>query len=153
MDLAARVKGGTLHGSAAALDKGRGVLLLGASGTGKSALALKLMAYGAHLVADDRVILSAQDGRVLARAPDAIKGRIEARGIGVIDAIPLEQCAIRLVVNLDRVSDQRLPHPQHALFHDVAIPLISAVQHDYFAPAILQILKASQGVFADVSHL
>ncbi len=56
---------------------GRGVLILGASGRGKSALALRLMALGAVLVADDRTDLCREGDSVMARAPDAIKGMIE----------------------------------------------------------------------------
>ncbi|KNG93192.1 HPr kinase/phosphorylase [Pseudaestuariivita atlantica] len=141
MDLAARVRDGTLHGSAVALDPGRGVLILGQSGKGKSALALALMAYGAHLVADDRVILAAKDGHVAARAPATIAGRIEARGIGILKADALPECQLRLVVDLDEEAQKRIPDAASARFHDLAIPLISAVPHAYFAAAVLHALK------------
>ena len=67
-----------VHASCVALG-GRGVLILGGSGAGKSGLALQLMAYGAALVSDDRTILSNRDGALQAAAPDTIRGRIEAR--------------------------------------------------------------------------
>ena len=66
---------------------GAALLILGASGRGKSALALGLMAAGATLVADDRTHLHARRRRQLvASAPAAIAGLIEARGIGILKA-------------------------------------------------------------------
>ena len=55
----------TIHAGAVGIG-GRGLLILGPSGAGKSALALALMGLGARLVADDRVILRVEDGRLLA---------------------------------------------------------------------------------------
>ena len=63
-----------VHASCVALDR-RAVLLRGASGCGKSALALQLMALGATLVADDRVILRLRDGALAASCPASIRGR------------------------------------------------------------------------------
>ena len=47
----------------------RAVLLTGASGTGKSTIALELMAYGASLVSDDQVVLVAESDVIVASAP------------------------------------------------------------------------------------
>ena len=63
-----------LHASTVAF-RGRGVVILGASGSGKSALALELMALGAGLVADDRTLVEVQDGALVASCPPAISGR------------------------------------------------------------------------------
>ena len=71
-----------LHASCVAID-GRGLLILGPSGAGKSALALQMMALGADLVSDDQTLVWAQDGRLLARAPNALSGLIEARFVGL----------------------------------------------------------------------
>ena len=67
----------TVHASCVACD-GAGVLILGASGAGKSGLALNLMALGAALVADDRVVLSREGDVVLAACPLPLRGLIEA---------------------------------------------------------------------------
>ncbi|MEF9600929.1 HPr kinase/phosphatase C-terminal domain-containing protein, partial [Paracoccus sp. PXZ] len=72
-----------LHASCIA-HRGRGLLILGPSGAGKSTLALEMMAFGATLVADDRTILRREGGRIVADAPDSIRGRIEARGVGIL---------------------------------------------------------------------
>src|SRR5262245_61986603 len=72
-----------VHGSAVAWG-GRGLLILGASGRGKSALALALTATGAALVADDRVEIVRRGRALVARAPAALAGLVEARGIGIL---------------------------------------------------------------------
>ena len=72
-----------IHASCVAIG-GRGVLLLGKSGVGKSDLALRLIAEGARLVADDRTILFAIRGALHAKAPETIKGLLEIRGVGIV---------------------------------------------------------------------
>ena len=65
-----------------------GVLIIGASGTGKSALALRLIGLGGKLVADDRTILTYHKNQIIATCPATIKGKIEARGVGIINLSP-----------------------------------------------------------------
>lgn len=82
--------------------KGKGVVLIGASGCGKSDLALRLIDRGAILVSDDQVQLKAEnDAPYLYQAPN-IAGKIEVRGIGIIDMPPVDAVPLRLVVALDR---------------------------------------------------
>lgn len=64
--------------------EGYGVLLRGPSGSGKSDLALRLIGEGADLVADDYADIDCIDTRLVARAPTAIAGLIEVRGLGVV---------------------------------------------------------------------
>ncbi|MBI1238249.1 MAG: serine/threonine protein kinase [Alphaproteobacteria bacterium] len=90
-----------------------GALLLGPSGAGKSDLALRLIAEGALLVADDQALLAASDGAIIARAPAAIAGLIEARGIGLV-AVPSIRstrlaCAFTLAPG---ITPERLPEPE-----------------------------------------
>ena len=87
--------GPPLHASAVALTPAAGVLILGPSGVGKSSLALRLMALGARLVADDGVALTVQAGALIARAPAPIAGLIEARGAGILHAEALAQAGAR----------------------------------------------------------
>jgi len=98
----------TLHATTIAFD-GRAILLTGASGSGKSALALQLMAIGAGLVADDQTILTLQGAQIIATCPPAIAGMIEARGVGLLNTPPLPQAIVALVIDLDRVETERLP--------------------------------------------
>jgi serine kinase of HPr protein (carbohydrate metabolism regulator) len=90
-----------------------GVLIRGASGAGKSRLALALIERGGRLVADDRVHLSACHGRLVATAPAAISGRLELRGRGIITVPHERSVVIRLVVDMVEESGvERLPEEQ-----------------------------------------
>ena len=105
------------------------VLLLGRSGSGKSDLALRLIADGAKLIADDRVELLVIDGRLHCRAPRdmpaALKGRIEARGVGILPVpvadgpVPLAWC-----VELAETGEiERLPTAETREWLGEAVPL------------------------------
>ena len=86
-----------------------GVLILGESGTGKSDLALRLIAMGANLVADDRCEVSFDGAALRARAPRAIAGLIEIRGLGIV-ALPFAtDVRIALVARTMRGLPDRLP--------------------------------------------
>lgn len=95
-----------------------GVLIRGASGAGKSALALALLDLLAargrfgRLVADDQVFLAAANGRLVARVPASIAGLVERRGAG-IEPIAHEPAAlVRLVVDLvEPAALERVPEP------------------------------------------
>ncbi len=127
----------TLHASAVAI-AGRGVLIVGASGRGKSALALGLMALGADLVADDRTVLTAQDGDVILSAPAPIRGLIEARHVGLLCA-PAPECApLRLVVDLDTPETERLPPPRVRRMLGIETALLHGVARGHFPAAIRQ---------------
>ncbi len=101
----------TVHGTAVARG-GRGVLIIGASGAGKSALALELMALGADLVADDAVLLHKSGAALMMRCPASIAGRIEARGVGLISVMPIAQAGLAFIVDLDKKETSRLPAPR-----------------------------------------
>jgi HPr kinase/phosphorylase len=64
--------------------RGVGVLLLGASGVGKSEIALELVSRGHQLVADDVVELFLENGRVMGRARETIRHFLEIRGLGIL---------------------------------------------------------------------
>lgn len=97
-----------LHASCVSV-QGRGLLILGASGSGKSALALQMMGLGADLVSDDQTLITAEEGRLIARAPAQISGMIEARFLGLLRAPAVPLAEVVLVVDLDRVETERLP--------------------------------------------
>lgn len=116
----------TVHASAVAL-AGRAVLILGASGAGKSGLALQMIARGAALVADDRVVLRRRaDGRLTAEAPHALEGMIEARGIGILRmaAPPVPGAEVVLAVDLDRAPETRMPQSRSIAYLDSTVRLI-----------------------------
>ena len=74
----------TLHASCVAI-RGRAVMIEGRSGSGKSDLALRLIDRGAVLVADDQLLVQRHGATLLASAPDRIAGRMEARGLGIVE--------------------------------------------------------------------
>ena len=98
-----------IHASCVAIG-GKGVLLLGDSGAGKSALALRLIDGGAKLVADDRCDLFSRAGKLQARAPASIAGLMEMRGIGIVAMPHAKDAPVMLAVRLGK-NRQRLPKP------------------------------------------
>ncbi|WP_316014744.1 HPr kinase/phosphatase C-terminal domain-containing protein [Roseobacter sp. HKCCA0434] len=97
----------SLHATAVAGRK-RGLIIVGAAGSGKSSLALDLVSRGCRLIADDRVILEAEAGRLVASPPSTLRGRIELRGIG-IGRVGAVTTGIHLCVDLDEIPDGRQP--------------------------------------------
>ncbi len=129
-----------LHASCVALE-GQGLLITGASGRGKSALALQLMAYGAQLVADDRVLVQLLDGQVIARAPDPIRGLIEARCMGLLKAQIRSPVPVVAMVDLEQLETERLPRRQTTRLLGKTLPLVKRVDAPHFAPALMQFLR------------
>lgn len=136
-----------LHASCVAVDAA-GVLFLGASGRGKSGLALQIMALGASLVSDDRTCLSVGNGpagpQLIADAPETLRGLIEARGVGILNAMPSGPCAVTLVVDLDQMEEHRLPPLRSTVLLGIRLPLVHMIDNPAFPAAILQYLKAGR---------
>ncbi len=110
-----------VHATAVAID-GRAVLLLGASGSGKSDLALRLIDRGAKLIADDQTRLRRREEALIASAPSEIKGLIEVRGLGIVAVPTLAEAPVRLAVELVRSEAvERLPEPDWAEFLGVRV--------------------------------
>jgi serine kinase of HPr protein (carbohydrate metabolism regulator) len=122
---APRLSSETVHASAVAID-GRGVLIGGRSGHGKSDLALRLIDRGAILISDDYTILCREDGRAIASAPATILGKIEMRGIGLLEEVAhVQGVPVALFVDLD-ATPERLPEPGGAVvLAGVSIPAIA----------------------------
>lgn len=123
-----------VHASAAARD-GRAVLLRGPSGAGKSDLALRLVAAGCVLVADDRVELRAEAGRLLAGPPAALAGLLEVRGLGIV-RLPWAPAAVTLLVDLVPAME-RLPLPRHEFLGGVRLPVFSVAAFHASAAALV----------------
>ena len=130
----------TLHASCVALEE-RGLLLCGPSGSGKSALALELMARGAALVADDRVGIRVRQARLWARAPAAISGLIEARGVGLLRAVPVAEVQLCVIVDMSVLETERLPRHVEEDLLGVVLPKLNRVDSPYFPAALIQYLK------------
>lgn len=97
----------TVHATCVAIG-GRAVLIGGRSGRGKSDLALRLIDRGARLVSDDYTLVQRSGGKLLGRAPAKIAGRIEVRGVGLLEMEAERDVPISLFVDLDR-DPERLP--------------------------------------------
>ena len=136
----------TLHASTVAVEGngkdalGRAIVIEGPSGSGKSGLALRLMALGARLVADDRTIVTREGDRLIARAPDSIAGLIEARYVGLLPARALARAEIVGFLSLSETETDRLPPHRTRQILGLERPLLhnSAAQH--FAAALLHYL-------------
>ncbi|MCX7889650.1 MAG: HPr kinase/phosphatase C-terminal domain-containing protein [Rhodobacteraceae bacterium] len=135
----------TLHASAVAW-QGRAVLILGRAGAGKSSLALQLMAFGCDLVSDDRTIVTARGEDIWAAPPDAIAGRIEARGLGILPADHVPHARLILAVDLDSRETGRLPSRRVRDILGRAIPLVLGPAGPHLAASVLQFLKAGSDV-------
>jgi len=115
---------------------GAGVLLRGPSGSGKSDLALRLIDGGARLVADDCTRLTLADGRLIASAPPEIAGRMEVRGLGIMDFEKRAETPLRLVIDLVAPGAvERLPKSATIEVFGVCLPLLRLTPFEASAPA------------------
>jgi HPr kinase/phosphorylase len=89
---------------------GKAILAIGPSGSGKSSLALSLIALGGTLVSDDQVVLSPDIKGISVSPPKAIAGNIEARHIGIVNCPFVDQSDLRLVVDLSTHPKKRMPN-------------------------------------------
>lgn len=136
-----------IHGTCLAIG-GCGVLLLGEPGSGKSDLALRLIdgegaglsgaVRGARLVADDQVAIRRQEGKLIASAPPALAGKLEIRGIGIVDLEIERGVTLGLAVRLTPAAEiERLPDLARARMEilGLAIPLVLIDPEKASAPA------------------
>lgn len=129
------------HASVVAFGRNCGVLISGPSGAGKSRLALALMERGAQLVSDDQVMLCADGGQLYARPPHTIAGRIEARGLGLLQVPHCRLARVKLVVELGAdptcaKSLKRLPDPARTTLAGVSLDCLTGVPDTWFARAL-----------------
>ena len=103
--------------------EGRAVVIAGRSGSGKSDLALRLIDRGFVLVSDDQTMISKTDGKLIATAPGTIRGKIEVRGIGILELAVAESAAVSLWVELSN-EIKRLPDGEKHKILGIEVPKI-----------------------------
>lgn len=136
----------THHGTAIAVS-GRAALIVGPSGAGKSDLALRCLAVAptalipaaAQLVSDDRVRVSLAGAVLRVEAPDAIRGKLEVRGMGIVEVPCAARADLALVVELVAAETvERLPDPLPTRdFMGVSVPVLRLAPFEAAAPVKL----------------
>ena len=141
-----------VHGTCVALGR-TAALLRGPSGSGKSDLALRFLFLARRgpaaleapiLVADDQVCLVRNDGRILAKSPDTIRGKMEVRGVGIVEVKSLMEAELALVVELMPAAEiERLPEGNaKARLLGIELPLVGLFPWEASAPIKLAIALA-----------
>lgn len=126
---------------------GQGVLIIGASGSGKSDLALRMIRDGAFLVSDDQTKVEVEGTRLMASAPRQIRGLIEVRGIGLLPAPSISRSWLRLVLNLSTSEIERVPEADFWVLPgraDLKIPMFEF--HPFEASSTVKLRMALQAV-------
>lgn len=103
---------------------GKALLIEGPPGSGKSSLALALMDRGAVLVGDDGIMLTSQEGRLVARPHPHTRGLLEVRGLGLLPFTVAEEAPVALVLRLDAAAPRFIEAAQHVTLGGVTLPLI-----------------------------
>ena len=135
-----------LHATAIAID-GSAVLLRGASGSGKSDLALRLIDAGARLIADDQSELIRRGEEIIVRSPATIGGLLEVRGIGIVRLDALPEAPVALLVDLIAPEAvERLPERENERILGLLLPLVRVAPFEASAAAKLRLaLRAFTG--------
>lgn len=122
----------TLHASCVAVG-GRAILIEGPSGSGKSDLALRLIDRGGVLVSDDYTLVRRQGERLVASASVNLAGKMEIRGLGIVEEQTLSEAPVGLVVTL--AGDvERMPEERKRSLAGIEVPVISLDAREASAP-------------------
>ena len=124
----------TVHASSVAID-GRAVLISGPSGSGKSDLTLRLLDRGFTLVSDDQTLIRRDGDRLIATAPPTIAGKLEIRGIGIVDMQNVDNVPVALVVELTSEVMRMPDDSRERLILGISVPLITIDAMTASAPA------------------
>ena len=115
---------------------GSGVLIVGRSGSGKSSLAINLLALGSKLVADDQCKLVRKNNSFRISKPDSLPKSIEIRGVGLVSVPMVNETSLDWVVNMDEVEKERMPTPQFTEIGGLRVPTVFGKDMDDLASRI-----------------
>lgn len=144
-DMARQDSTETVHATSVAIG-GRAVLLSGVSGMGKSDLALRLIDRGATLISDDYTIVTLVDGRVQASAPDTIIGKMEVRGLGVIDVPSGGHAPLALVIDLSHEIERMPSDPVQRTIAGADVPVVKVAPFEASAPIKVELALKTMGL-------
>ncbi len=117
----------------------KGILITGASGSGKSDVCFRLIDKGAILIADDQVLLENKNKQLLASCPEALEGLLEVRGLGILKTLYQKQAKIDFQIELAPLNDiERLPQKTLNTFENIEIPVLKLYP---FCPSSLLKIK------------
>ena len=115
---------------------GSGVLIVGSSGSGKSSLAINLLALGSKLVADDQCELVKKNNRFSVSKPASLPNSIEIRGVGLVSVPMVVETSLDWVVNMDEAEKERMPDLRFTEIDGYKIPTIFGKNMDDLASRI-----------------
>jgi Serine kinase of the HPr protein, regulates carbohydrate metabolism len=115
---------------------GNGVLIVGRSGSGKSSLAINLLALGSKLVADDQCELIRKNNGFRISKPASLPKSIEIRGVGLVSVPMVNETSLGWVVNMDEVEKERMPTPRFTEIGGLRVPTVFGKDMDDLASRI-----------------
>ena len=131
-----------MHGTCVDL-KGSGILIIGRSGSGKSSLAVDLLALGASLVADDQCNLIIKNDGIRISKPASLPNSIEMRGIGLVSVPMIMQTNLDWVVNLDEIETERMPNRKFTNIRGYSVPTIFGKNMDDLASRVYVLVSSA----------
>ena len=117
-------QGNTVHQATCVAIGGRGLLIEGVPGSGKSSLALALIDRGAVLVGDDGLVLEQREEGLFASPHPTIAGKLEVRNLGLIDLPVSRDVMVALVVRLDPDAPRFIEYAAETIIAGVPLPLV-----------------------------
>ena len=115
---------------------GSGVLIVGRSGSGKSSLAINLIALGSKLVTDDQCEIVKKNNKLCVFKPTSLPSSIEIRGVGLVSVPMVVETSLDWVVNMDEAEKERMPDLRFTEIDGYKIPTVFGKNMDDLASRI-----------------
>ena len=122
---------------------GSGVLIVGRSGSGKSSLAINLLALGSKLVADDQCELVKKNNRFYIFKPASLPSSIEIRGVGLVSVPMAVETSLDWVVDMDEAETERMPDLRFTEIDGYRVPTVFGKNMDELASRIYVLVSNS----------